>query len=245
MFECTIRGDVLKEVVNILSTLVSEAKFIIEPKGITVRAVDTAHVAMVDLELKSTGFEKYKATSTELGVDLEKLSEALRLASSTDKISLRYDEEKNKLVFKVENITRRMPLVDVASMSEPKVPNLTHSVKIVLKTAELDLGIKAGESVSDHVALIATPESFEVASQSETDSSTLNLPKASLEILQCKEATKSLYSLDYFSKMIKAITSSETVTLWLGSDYPVKIEFELAKGHGRAYYLLAPRIESE
>ncbi|MEW6070536.1 MAG: DNA polymerase sliding clamp, partial [Candidatus Thermoplasmatota archaeon] len=92
---------------------------------------------------------------------------------------------------------------------------------------------------------IANTDSFEVSSESETDSSSLRLPKASLEALQCKELTKSLYSSDYFSKMIKAITSSEKVTLWFGNDYPVKLEFELAKGHGKAYYLLAPRIESE
>ncbi|MDI6708770.1 MAG: proliferating cell nuclear antigen (pcna) [Candidatus Thermoplasmatota archaeon] len=245
MFEATVKCEVLKEVVNVISTLVNEAKFSIDSKGLTVRAVDPAHVAMVDLELKAGAFEKYKADETELGIDLEKLGEVLKLASATDKISLQFDEERNKLVVKVENITRRMPLVDVASMSEPKVPNLNPTVKVVLKTSELDKGIKAGETVSDHIALVATPEGFEVTSESETDFASLKLSKASLEALQCKELTKSLYSSDYFSKMIKAITSSEKVMLWLGNDYPVKLEFELANGHGKAYYLLAPRIESE
>ncbi|MEW6070435.1 MAG: DNA polymerase sliding clamp, partial [Candidatus Thermoplasmatota archaeon] len=133
MFEATVKCEVLKEVVNVISTLVNEAKFSIDSKGLSVRTVDPAHVAMVDLELKAGAFEKYKAEPIELGIDLEKLGEVLKLASASDKILLQYDEEKNKLVVKVENITRRMPLVDVASMSEPKVPNLNPTVKAILK----------------------------------------------------------------------------------------------------------------
>lgn len=245
MFEAVIRCDVLKEIVDVVSTLVDEAKFTIDPKGVVVKAVDPAHVAMVDLELKASGFEKYKATAMELGIDLEKLSEVLKIAKSDDKISLEYDEERNKLVAKVENITRRMPLVDTASMGEPKVPNLNLPIKIVVKASELDKGIKAGESVSDHVVLVASPEGFEVNCESETDSVSLKLPKAALVSLQCKEMAKSLFSLDYFSKMIRAVGSSENVTLYLGTDYPVKLEFDIAKGNGHTSYLLAPRIESE
>ena len=45
--------------------------------------------------------------------------------------------------------------------------------------------------------------------------------------------------------MVKAISSAPTVTLYLGSDYPVKIEFKIAGGKGDVKFLLAPRIESE
>ncbi len=45
--------------------------------------------------------------------------------------------------------------------------------------------------------------------------------------------------------MIKAIGSAQTVTMYLGQDYPVKLEFDIAGGKGQVKYLLAPRIESE
>jgi proliferating cell nuclear antigen len=56
---------------------------------------------------------------------------------------------------------------------------------------------------------------------------------------------RSLFPLDYFSNMVKAISSAQTVTLYLGTDYPVKMEFKIAGGKGEVKYLLAPRIESE
>ena len=41
------------------------------------------------------------------------------------------------------------------------------------------------------------------------------------------------------------VSSAPTVTLYLGSDYPVKMEFQIAGGKGEVRYLLAPRIESD
>ncbi len=160
MFEATVKANVLKEFTGVLSTLTDEAKIVINEKGIVVKAVDPAHVAMVDLTLNKEAFESYSASDMEMGVDIEKLGEVLRLAKAEDSVSLKFDKEKNKIIVNVENLTRRMSLIDTSGMSEPKVPNLNLPAKVVAKPSELDKGIKASESVSDHVALIASPDGF-------------------------------------------------------------------------------------
>jgi proliferating cell nuclear antigen len=66
-----------------------------------------------------------------------------------------------------------------------------------------------------------------------------------LEKLDCKEEVRSLFPLDYFSNMVKAISTAQLVTMRMGNDYPVKMEFSIAEGNGEVTYLLAPRIESE
>jgi proliferating cell nuclear antigen len=45
--------------------------------------------------------------------------------------------------------------------------------------------------------------------------------------------------------MAKVVKGTDTLTLNLGTDYPVKIEFDIANGGGHITYLLAPRIESD
>jgi proliferating cell nuclear antigen len=45
--------------------------------------------------------------------------------------------------------------------------------------------------------------------------------------------------------MIKAIGSAPEVTMYIGTDYPINLEFSIAEGNGQVKYLLAPRIESE
>jgi len=245
MFEAKLKADVLREMVDVISTLVDEAKLNVGKDSVTIKAVDPAHVAMVDLSLDRGAFESYKAEETELGLDMDKMKEILRLAKAGEVISIAHDEDKNRLVVTVGNTTRRMSLVDTAGMSDPKVPSLNLPAKVVVRTDELRQAIRASESVSDHIALKASPEGFEVVSEGDTDTVSHMVPKDLLEELSAKDAVRSLFPLDYFSNMVKAISTAATVALYLGTDYPVRMEFKIAGGKGEVRYLLAPRIESE
>src|SRR3990172_75392 len=215
MFEAKVKADVLKEVVDVISTLVDEAKFNVTKDGVSVKAVDPAHVAMVDLSLDRGAFEAYRADECELGIDMDKVKEVLRLAKAGDTITMTHEEDKNRLVLNVGNTTRPMSL------------------------------LRASESVTDHIALIVGPEGFEIVSEGDTDTVSHKVPKDLLEDLQAKEVVRSLFPLDYFSNMVKAISTAGSVKLHLGSDYPVKMEFPVAGGKGEVRYLLAPRIESD
>ncbi len=244
MFEAKVRSDVLREVVNAVNILVDEAKFNLSKSEVSIRSVDPAHVAMVSLVLGKKAFEEFSAGEGEIGIDLEKLKDVLRLARGDEVISLRHEEDKNRLVVSVGNLTRRMSLVDTSSMSEPKLPNLEFLAEAVVRTEDLKQAVKASESISDHVTLTCNPDSFEIQSKGETDSVDLKLQKDLLEKLECKDTVSSMYPLEYFSKMINAI-SPQNVSLHLGNRYPIKIEFQIANGEGRGEYLLAPRIENE
>ncbi len=245
MFSAKIRSEVLRELTDVISTLVDEAKLNITPDSLSVRAVDPAHVAMVDMAVEKSAFEEFKADEGELGIDLDKIKEVLRLAKAGDVINVDHDEDRNRLVVHVGNITRQMSLVDTAGMSDPKVPSLDLPAKIVVRTDEIRQGIKASESVSDHIALTAHSDGFEMISEGDADTVRLDLPKDLLDELQCKEKVRSLFPLDYFSNMVKAISGASTVSIFLGNDYPVRMEFTLAGDSGKATYLLAPRIESD
>ncbi|MEK6851187.1 MAG: proliferating cell nuclear antigen (pcna), partial [Candidatus Thermoplasmatota archaeon] len=245
MFDAKVKSEILREVVDVVATLVDEAKVNLGKDGLSVKAVDPAHVAMVDLTLDRSAFEAYKADDVELGLDMDKMKEVLKLSRVGEVLAMEHEEDKNRLVVHVGNITRRMSLVDTAGMSDPKVPNLNLPAKIKVRTEELRQGIRASESVSDHIALVATPDGFELVSEGDTDSVNLKLPKDMLDELVCKEKVRSLFPLDYFANMVKAIGTAPTVTMYMGSDYPVRMEFDIAGGKGQVKYLLAPRIESE
>ena len=244
MFEAKIKADTLREIIGVVSTLVEEIKLNIESDGMALRAVDPAHVAMVDLQLKAGAFEELKADKCELGIDIDKLKEVLKLAKVGDILTMKHDEDKNKLIITVENITRRMSLVDTTGMSDPKVPNLNLSAKVKLKTSELSQGIRASESVSDHISIQVSHDGFELKSEGDTDSVELKLPKDLLEEVETKDTVKSLYSLEYFSNMIRSVGSAEFVTMFLGNNYPIRIEFDIAGNEGHVVYLLAPRLEN-
>jgi proliferating cell nuclear antigen len=245
MFNAKVKSDVLKGIIDVTSPLVNEVKFNISQKGISLRAVDPAHVAMVDLQINDKAFEEYKANDMELGIDMDKLSSIMRLASSNDTVSLEYDEESNKLIVKIGNLVRKMGLIDTAGMPDPKMPNLNLPAKVILKASELTQGVRASESVSDHLALTVNKDNFELFAEGDTDTVNLKLPKDLLIELNTTSKCKSLFSIDYFSNMIKPVRNEDPITIMIGNDNPIKVEFDIAENKGHVIYLLAPRIESE
>src|SRR5688572_9889522 len=245
MFKAKVKADVLKTILDAVSTLVDEAKIQVTPEGISLKAVDPAHVAMVDLSMGKKAFAEYKATDMDMGVDLDKLKDILKLAGAGDLIEMEYKEDQHRLVFKIGHITRRMALVDTANMGDPKVPNLNLPNQVTILANELQQGIKASEAVSDHIALVAEGKVFELVADGDTDQVHLSLESDNLVKIQAPDKSRSLFSLDYFANMSKVAKATDAITLHLGTDYPVKFEFDIADGSGHIIYLLAPRIESE
>lgn len=245
MFKARIRMEVLRELVEVISTLVSEVKLSVSKDGIEVKAVDPSHVAMLVLKLNKNGFEEFTGEPTELGVDVEKLKEVLRLSKPGDVLDLQYDGGKNRLVLKVGKLTRHMAIVDPAGITDPKVPNVSPPGIAVVKMDDLRQGIRASESISDHVTLTLETDGFTMFSEGETDRVDLKLPKDGLAKLDVKETVKSMYPLDFFSSMVKSITTSPEVTLHVGNEYPLKLEFGVADGKGEGRFLLAPRVEED
>lgn len=245
MFNAKVKSEILKGIIDVTAPLVSEVKFNITPKGISLRAVDPAHVAMVDLEVEKKAFEEYKASEMELGIDMDKLGGIMRLSSSGDIISLEYDETANRLIVRIGNLVRKMALIDTAGMPDPKMPNLDLPAKVVLKASEINRGVRASEAVSDHLALVVDKDNFELFAEGDTDTVNLKLPKDLLVSLTVSSKCKSLFSIDYFSNMIKSVKGEDPISIQLGNDNPVKVEFDIADSKGHVKYLLAPRIESE
>ena len=245
MFSAKVKSEVLKGIIDVTSPLVNEVKFNITPKGISLRAVDPAHVAMVDLTVKDKAFEEFKATEMELGIDMDKLGGIMRLSTSGDMVSLDYDEDTNRLVVKIGNLVRRMGLIDTAGMPDPKMPNLNLPAKVVIKASELSQGVRASEAVSDHLALTVNKDHFELFAEGDTDTVNLKLPKDLVVDLSTNNKCKSLFSIDYFSNMIKPVKGEDPITIMIGNDNPIKVEFDIAEKKGHVTYLLAPRIESE
>ena len=83
-FQATIQAAHLKTILSSLRALVDEARIRVTEDGLTVRAVDSANVAMDDLELKTAAFESFEASPGTLGLRLDRLADPVGLATKED-----------------------------------------------------------------------------------------------------------------------------------------------------------------
>ena len=74
MFEARlVQGDVLKKIIESVKELVSEATLDCCESGISLQAMDSSHVSLVSLLLRSDGFETYRCDrNLSLGLNLQR-----------------------------------------------------------------------------------------------------------------------------------------------------------------------------
>jgi len=244
MFKAVINAESLRDAMEAVSSLVDEVKFSISEKGLELKAVDPANVAMVSLKIGSEAFEYFKATTGEIGVDLVRLSDVLSMADRGENVQLELDEESRKLKIGVSSLSYTLSLIDpTAIRKEPRIPELDLPAHVTLPGGELRRAVKAAEKVSDHVILGVSDEGFYMEAKGDIDSLKLKIPSTELLGLKPGEA-RSLFSLDYLEDMSKSIGKAREVTLELGIDYPLRVSYKIGP-FVEINYLLAPRIEQE
>jgi len=238
----------LKEIADLLNTVVNEAKFKLDANGLSVKAVDPAHVAMISIDVPREMFLDFQVEGEdEISLDIEKLKSIIRLANSTDSVTM--IKEKEKLKFEINNITKSVSLLDNNTVFTPRVPQIASESYVVLSKSELERGLKAAEDVSDSIKFLLSPDDFKARSISDSEESELILTREMLKEIKCGTPVKSSYPLEYLLKLIKSLSSAEDLKLGFKDDYPLTIEFTFGSsksGEARAIsgsFLLAPRME--
>ena len=251
MFKARIKADSIKEFIGTVGALVDEAKLNVSEDGLQVKAVDPSHVAMIEANLVKSAFDNYEAATAEMGIDVDKFKTVLAVAGKEDMVDMEKDDSLNRLVINIGNLTRAMPLLDTSGMPDPKVPSLDLPASVSVSVNEIAQGLKASKSVSDHIALSTTKDSFRLVCEGDNQNKVdLSLGKDQLEKLDSAEETTSLFSLEYFALMVNSLPADRILHINLGSDLPVKVDADLAVddmtgAQGNVKFLLAPRIDRE
>lgn len=243
ILKALIDASIFKDALSAVTVLVDEARLRITPQGLKLRAIDAANVAMVSMELDRDVFQSYQASEAELGLDLKKLMETLKLAGKGESLSLELEQNSNKLILGFGEFSYTLTLLDPTHLrKEPSEPSLELPGCVVLSGIQFRRAIKAAESISDHLTLGIQAQKFYAEAKGETQGMRFELGKDMLVSITPAEV-RSHFSVDYLGDMSGPISRADLVKLEIGNDYPLKISFEFANGKCRLTYLLAPRIE--
>jgi len=247
MLKATIDADVFREFIDAISALVPECRMHTSESGISTRAVDTANVAMVGLELKKEAFESYKATNSQLGIDLSKMKNIFNMAGKGDIISLELADNAQKMSVSVHGYHYSVTLLDTNTIrKDPNPPTINLPGKVVISGEDFNNAMKAAAVISDKIALGINPKDqvFYLVAEGDTDNIKREFSRDELKGITASEA-RSLFSLDYLKDMGKVMSRAPEVEIFLGIDHPVRFSFDIAGGKGHVEYLLAPRIEAD
>ncbi|KAK1321308.1 Proliferating cell nuclear antigen [Acorus calamus] len=109
-----VQGSLLKKVLEAIRELVTDANFDCSGTGFSLQAMDSSHVALVALLLRSEGFEHYRCDrNLSMGMNLNNVSKMLRCAGNDDIVTIKADDGSDTVTFMFES---------------PSQWNLSHSV---------------------------------------------------------------------------------------------------------------------
>lgn len=99
-----VQGSLLKKVLDAMRELVNDANFDCSATGFSLQAMDSSHVALVALLLRSEGFEHYRCDrNLSMGMNLSNMSKMLRCAGNDDIITIKADDGTDSVTFMFES----------------------------------------------------------------------------------------------------------------------------------------------
>ena len=105
MFELRlVQGSLLKKVLESIKDLVNDANFDCSSTGFSLQAMDSSHVALVALLLRSEGFEHYRCDrNLTMGMNLANMAKMLKCAGNDDIITIKADDGTDTVTFMFES----------------------------------------------------------------------------------------------------------------------------------------------
>ncbi len=237
-----------KVVINSISTLVEEASFEATSEGLTFRAMDPSHVALVDLDWPNSAFDKYDCDKQfKFTVRVEDLVKLIRRAESQDSIEISAAENEMLQVRMVNGYERefQIHLIESTYTATP-LPKISFNSKTLITEQTFEKMLSDITVVADH--LIIETDSNKVAffgkSDSGTGSAIVKKGHEDLLELKVKEDSRSTYSIDYLLNITRAAgKSTDVITLEYSNKMPLRLTFKLSEKGGRMHFYLAPRLE--
>jgi len=243
-------SKVLKTCIGMMVNLIEETAFKFSPDGIRMKAMDPSHIALVDFELPAAAFVEYNVKQpTVLGINLIEMNKILSRSKAEDELILELDEKQNRLALTFKGISTRrlsLPLIDVRETELPE-PKLQFTAAAEVLAGVIQDGLKDAELVGDNVRFEMNEGGLVISAESDKGTTELKLGKGDkgLVKLSVKQPSRAMFNIKYLSDMTKAVSPTDVITINLGTDLPIQLDFPIAEGKGRLRFLLAPRIEAE
>ena len=239
-------GDFQKSI-DAIAVLIDEAEFILDEKGLALKATDPSQISMIDFFLEKAAFKEFDVKEkAKIGLDLDYLRQIMSRAKTDDELTIELDSDQNRLNVKFKGASTRkfnLPLIDISAAELPN-PKIEFDAEVKLLASVLQDALKDAALVSSHVSVGIEADKFIVradSSKGNLDSVTEKDKKHLIE-LNAKKDAMSMFPLDYLQDMIKAAQSATELQINLKENAPIEISYEIGKA--KIKYFLAPRIES-
>ena len=245
-FRLMAKKGIIEDLLKPVVTLSEEAKMEVDADGINIRVVDAANVCMVSISLKKEGNDEYSSDEGTIGLPVKEILRLINNVGKTDDLSLEYLPKMNRIRMTSGRLQYGLGVISLNIIKKaPKVPMIDVPVKMIMDGKEFRRVVASAEKISDYIQFSGDGLGVTIESISDTTDMSSRIQKEDMiEFYTTSEKIESSsFSLDYMGNISKVMADKGNVEMWIGTDYPCRVEATFADGNGTIKYLLAPRVE--
>jgi proliferating cell nuclear antigen len=251
MFEARlVQGSLLKKIQEALKDIVTEASWDCTSAGLSLQAMDDSHVSLVQLTLRSDGFEKYRCDRTlAMGIQMGSFSKLLKCATSDDIITLKADDSGDLLEMLFESPKGEkeshyeMKLMDL-DCEQLGIPDQEYSCNISLPSGEFSKICRDLSQIGECIVITCTKDGVQFSAKGDLGSGTVKLSQSDEVTVEISEPVQLTFAIKYLNLFTKATPLSDSVCLSMSNDVPLVVEYKI-EDMGHIKYFLAPKIDDD
>ena len=246
-FEVKIRKEDIEQVIKSASVLVEELTLVFDQEGLTYRAMDPSHVALLDVSLPNAMFEKYDVEGEiKIGVRADEIQKIIKMFDKDSTIA--FSKTKDNLLI-LSNRTEKYTLRLIeSSKSDTPLPRIPYDSRVDLFGKYEDITTKNFikqlekiQVVSDYVTLETSNYKIVLSGKGDIGSIETGYEQGQVDITNNQDS-QCTYSLEYIMPFVKSVKEHPLI-LEYSTAKPLRIEAKIAN-IGRLHFYLAPRVEN-
>lgn len=252
------QAQVFKRIMDALKELVTDANFDCSATGLSLQAMDSSHVSLVALQLRSESFEQFRCDrNMSLGINLASMSKILKCATGEDVMTIRAEDNADTVTFMFESPKKdrisefELKLMDIDS-EHLGIPDTHYKCVVKMPSAEFQRIVREISILGDTVTIHATKEGLKFSVAGEMGSGNIMVrqdggadsSEDEQTTIELEEEVALSFALSHLNHFAKASSLSPTVTLSLSKDVPLVVEYKIGD-HGHIRFYLAPKIDDK
>lgn len=243
-FEVKLYKKDIEQVVKSVSTLAEELTLQFDVEGITLRLMDASHVALLDVSLPNSMFEKYKVESEfEIGVRTDDFEKMVGMFDNDSSITIS-NGKKDSIILSNRNEKYTLRTIDATKNDQP-LPKIPYDSRVdfdqEITTKDFIKQLQKINKISDYVTFETVDNNkLTISGKGDIGNAETIYERGQISIVNNCD-TKSTYSLEYIIPFLKSV-KDKPIILEYSECKPIRFEARISNV-GRLHFYLAPRVD--
>lgn len=258
MFEARlVQGKLFKQLIEALKDLVQNANIDCSEEEMSIQAMDSSHVSLVQVVLRANGFDHYRCDrGLALGFNSVNLGKILKCAGNDDILTLKAEDTQDNLTLMFESPNQdrisdfELKLMEI-NEEQLGIPDTEYKCTVKMPSGEFQRIIRDMMTLGDTCIISCTKEGirFSVSGDLGTGNVLIRANASSEKeeeqvVIDMEEPVELTFALRYLNLFTKATSLGPSVIISMSADVPIVVEYPI-NDMGHVKFFLAPKIDED